>query len=309
MSQAFSSQSSQTGSGFQASVIMPVFNRINYTYRCLEALSRNTNDVHFELVLVDNASSDGTGELLASVGGDVTVISNQENLGFARACNQGAAAARGQNLVFLNNDTVPLAGWLGAMIKAQGYHPRVAIVGSKLLYPEDETVQHAGVVFNPQGQPYHLFRHLPADHFAVNRMDEFQAVTAACLLIRREVFEELEGFDEGYINGYEDIDLCLRARQAGHKVVYTPKSVLYHYESLSPGRKAHEAQNYQRFQERWQGKVAHDENRYYARLGIRLEYYPDGSSAIRSLSDGSLCKVFPSKTHPVGEDLSLAANA
>jgi GT2 family glycosyltransferase len=122
-------------------------------------------------------------------------------------------------------------------------------------------------------------------------VEEFQAVTAACLLIDREVFMALGMFDEGFINGYEDVDLCLKARQQGWRVIYTPKAVVMHYESLSPGRKRHELENYQRFMDRWQGKIAWDENRYLAKIGIRVEYEDDWG-IIHSLKDDSVIRRF-----------------
>lgn len=272
-----------------ASVIIPVFNRVNYTYRCLKAISGHASEIRFEVILVDNGSSDGTADLLASLSGDVQVITNPRNLGFARASNQGARAARGRYLVFLNNDTEPLPGWLETMVAAREQDPAVRVVGCKLLYPDGGGVQHAGVVFNNRGEPHHIFRKLPPDHHAVNQAEYFQAVTAACMLIDRKAFLDLGMFDEGYVNGYEDVDLCLKAGQKGWKVFYTPEAVVMHYESLSPGRKKNEVQNYQRFMERWKDKVEWDENRYYAKIGVRLEYDEKGG-IIRSLKNPSVAK-------------------
>ena len=272
-----------------ASVVIPVFNRVNYTYRCLKALSRPATDLRFEVIIVDNGSSDGTADLLASLSGDVRVITNARNLGFARASNQGAQAARGRYLVFLNNDTEPQPGWLEAMVQAREQDPEVRIVGCKLLYPDGGGIQHAGVVFNNRGEPHHIFRKLPADHPAVNQVEYFQAVTAACMLIDRAAFMQLGMFDEGYLNGYEDVDLCLRAGQKGWKVLYTPQAVVLHYESLSPGRKKHEIENYQRLMERWKDQILWDENRYYAKIGVRLEYDEKGG-IIRSLKNPAVSK-------------------
>src|SRR5439155_17167350 len=104
-----------------------------------------------------------------------------ENGGFAAACNDGVAAAEGDELVFLNNDTIPTKGWLDAMLAYAKDRPRVAVVGSKLLFPND-TVQHAGVIICQDGNPRHLYTGFPADHPAVNRSRRLQAVTAACML-------------------------------------------------------------------------------------------------------------------------------
>jgi GT2 family glycosyltransferase len=236
---------------FDYSVIMPVHNRRDLTQQCIEALARVTGDVQWELIVVDNGSTDDTTAFLPSVRGDLQVIRNAENLGFATACNQGAAAARGRHLVFLNNDTVPLPGWLAALGREIDSHAEVAVVGSKLLY-RDGTVQHAGLAFARRiPLPYHIYSRWPADDPAVNARREVQAVTGACMLVRREAFETVGGFDTGYRNGFEDVDLCLRIRDQGWRVVYQPESVLYHFEGQTPGRKLHDAANGRRFLERW----------------------------------------------------------
>ena len=210
-----------TSTSPQVSIIIPVFNRARYTLKCLQALAANTAYDNFELIVVDNASSDETPQLLATLGGDVQVIRNEENLGFAKACNQGARAAVGSLLLFLNNDTEPRPGWLEAMVQAMDSAPDVQVVGNKLLYPNG-TIQHAGVAFRPDGVPYHIFKCLPADHPAVNRVERFQAVTAACMLVRRETFFGQGCFDESYHNGYEDMDFCMKVTTSGGGIVYTP---------------------------------------------------------------------------------------
>jgi GT2 family glycosyltransferase/radical SAM superfamily enzyme YgiQ (UPF0313 family)/tetratricopeptide (TPR) repeat protein len=236
---------------FKASIIIPVFNKVELTRQCLTTLASLTTMPEYEVIVVDNDSTDGTAEFLASLCGDIQVIRNRENLGFAVACNQGAKAARGEFLLFLNNDTIPTEGWLNALVDEAEGHSDVAVVGSKLLY-EDGTIQHAGVAFSRIWfSPFHIYKGFPADASVVNRRREFQCVTAACMLVRGEVFESVGGFDEGYRNGFEDVDLCLKIGEQGWKIVYQPKSVLYHLESQTPGRKAHERENSKRLLARW----------------------------------------------------------
>ncbi len=236
---------------FECSIIIPVCNKAELTANCLTALARHTQRASYEVILVDNGSTDEMPSLLASLGGDVQVIRNAENLGFAKACNQGAKAARGRYLVFLNNDTMPQPGWLDALVREVEEHADVAVVGSKLLYTND-TVQHAGVAISRQdGIPYHLYQGFPADAPAVNRRRDLQCVTAVCMLIRREIFLTVGGFDEGYRNGFEGIDLCLKVRERGHRVVYQPRSVVIYLAEQTPGRKVHDHENMGQFLERW----------------------------------------------------------
>jgi len=249
---------------FDCSIIIPVWNKRELTEQCLSELARVTSGISYEVIIVDNHSTDGTADFLEQLSGDIQIIRNSENLGFAKACNQGARAARGRFLIFLNNDTIPLSHWLTALVAEVTSHPDVGIVGSKLLY-EDDTIQHAGVVFSREAlMPYHLYRRVHRDHPAVNRRRTFQSVTAACMLIRREIFEVECGFDETFQNGFEDVDLCLKVGDKGWQIVYQPASVLYHLESQTPGRKAHDQENALRFLGRWgQRWWLADEDLYY----------------------------------------------
>ncbi|WP_172825495.1 glycosyltransferase [Geobacter sp. DSM 9736] len=257
------------------SIIIPLYNKVEYTKQCLQALSLNT-DPHppYELIIVDNASSDGTAEYLRTLSGDVTIVANVKNLGFAKACNQGGRLAQGRYVVFLNNDTIPHPGWLDALVRGVE-QDGADIVGAKLLYPNGR-VQHAGVAFNEQSIGYHIFNGFPANTPAVSRKRFMQCITGACMLMRRELFSELGGFDEGYVNGFEDVDLCLRAGQRGRRILYTPESILIHFEETSEGRKDHDQPNIRRFLSRWQGKVRCDDMDIYQREGFGCEKMPDG---------------------------------
>lgn len=270
----------QSKTSFDCSIIIPVWNKVELTRQCLTHLAEVTDGCSYEVIVVDNASTDGTPAFLLSLGGDIQVITNPANYGFAKACNQGAAPAKGRFLVFLNNDTIPKPGWLRALLNEVESHQDVAIVGSKLLYPND-TIQHAGVVFAKNClTPYHIFSGAPSDLPAANVRREFQVVTAACMLIRREEFNAVGHFDEIYQNGFEDVDLCLKVGKRRKKVIYQPESVLYHFEHQTPGRKDPEAErkNGMVLMERWSSSIVVDEdyhaisagyaNRYHLRDGV-----------------------------------------
>ncbi|GJL59367.1 MAG: hypothetical protein NPIRA03_22240 [Nitrospirales bacterium] len=266
---------------FDCSIIIPVWNKVALTRQCLTRLAEVTDGCSYEVIVVDNASTDETSAFLSSLSGDIQVITNPANYGFAKACNQGAASAKGRFLVFLNNDTIPKPGWLRALLNEVESHQDVAIVGSKLLYPNN-TIQHAGVVFAKHClTPYHIFRGAPGDLRAANIRQEFQVVTAACMLIRPEEFNAVGQFDEIYQNGFEDVDLCLKVGKRGKKVIYQPESVLYHLEHQTPGRKDHGAERHNGIvlMERWASSIVVDEDFHTVPAGYANRY---------SLRDGRL---------------------
>jgi GT2 family glycosyltransferase len=249
--------------------VIPVHNKAALTRQCVDALlRRDASDPAFEIVVVDDASSDGTGELLRAYGRGVRAVTLPENAGFAGACNAGASAARGDYLVFLNNDTVPQPRWLGTLVRYADVHLEAAVVGAKLLYP-DETIQHAGVVFGPNRYPHHLYAGFPVDHPAVNVSRRFRAVTAACMLVRRTAFEAVGGFDRAFVNGWEDVDLCLKLGELGHEVHYCHESVVYHLESASRNVRAErELRNRSLYADRWLDRIEPDSLRYYLEDGL-----------------------------------------
>jgi len=247
----------------RSSIVVPLFNKAELTRACVRSIVANTEAGTYELILVDNASTDGTQALCAELPPEIVVLRNDTNRGFAKAVNQGAAAATGEHIVFLNNDTEVHPNWLEPLI-AQLDDPKVGAVGSKLLYP-DGTIQHCGVVLveditDPNRfMATHWLSGSPGDAEVTNQARSFQVVTAACVLIRREALEDVGGFDERYWNGYEDIDLCLQLGERGWKVMYEPASVVTHIESASgPERFRLTDQNVARLMSRWGGKVVLD---------------------------------------------------
>ncbi len=252
----------------RCSVIIPVYNRAALTAQCLEQLFACPPAARdCEVIVVDDASHDATPRLLAGYEGRIRVVRHEQNRGFATSCNDGAAAAAGEHLVFLNNDTVPLPGWLDALVAHAGAHPRAGAVGSKLLYP-DGTIQHAGMVICQDREPRHLYRGFPADHPAVNKSRRFQLVTGGCVLIAREAFTRASGFDTAFLNGHEDVDLMLRLGEMGYEVHYCHQSELYHLESVSEGRNRNAEHNDRLYRTRWHHRVVPDDWRYYLEDGL-----------------------------------------
>ncbi|MGH7562923.1 MAG: glycosyltransferase family 2 protein, partial [Gemmatimonadota bacterium] len=262
------------------SIVVPAHGRAGLTRQCLQTVLRQAHETSWEILLVDDGSPEDFRGALDVEDSRVRVIEREENGGFAKACNEGAAAADGEHLVFLNNDTLPREGWLDALVVHAREHPRAGVLGSRLLYP-DGSIQHAGVVICQDRYPRHVYAGFPGDHPAVVRSRPFQAVTAASMLVRREVFEALGGFDTGYRNGLEDADLCLRAGELGQEVHYVPTSVVIHLESVSPGRFEHDRDNARLWIERWGERVRPDDVACYLEDGL-LRFAYGGRYPIRA---------------------------
>jgi GT2 family glycosyltransferase len=253
------------------SIIIPVHNQSALTRQCLDSVLGTKPRATYEIIVIDDASTDGTVALLAGYADSVRTITHRENTGFATACNDGATAAEGEYLVFLNNDTIAQPGWLDTLVDYAERNPPASVVGSKLLFPND-TVQHAGVVIGQDGYPRHLYAGFPANHPAVNKSRPFQAVTAACMLVRRGPFEKAGGFDSAYHNDLEDLDLCLRLREAGHEVHYCHESVLYHLESVSREVK-YTTESARLYRTQWGDRVERDDFEYYLEDGLLRAAY------------------------------------
>lgn len=286
------------------SIIVPVHGRAQLTQRCLDTvLAELPADV--ELLVVDDASPDETPELLAGYGDLIKSVRLEENAGFARACNEGATLARGELLVFLNNDVEPCAGWLEALRRHAEENPEAVAVGAKLLYPNG-TVQHAGVVVGQDGYPHHLYAGFPAEHPAVNRSRALQAVTGACLLVRRDAFEAVGGFDPGYLNSLEDVDLCFRLGEAGGEVHYCHRAVLVHLESASRGRSDRFERSVALYRDRWRERVRRDDLDVYVADGLLHVEYP-ASHPLRFEIDPLLAAVDSGREEKIERLLSSYA--
>jgi len=241
-------------------------------------MANRPSGCEWSIFVVDDGSTDGTSSALARFEPDVRIIGLPVNSGFARACNAGVEAAGACDyVVFLNNDTVPVAGWLDALVDEAEADPSVAAVGAKLLFPSG-AVQHAGVAIGQDRWPHHLYAGFDGDHPAVNRAKDVTAATAACLLVRRADFEELGGLDPAFHNGYEDIDLCLRLRRRGRRIRYCPRSVVFHLESVTrwpTGVPTDTEVSDQVYEQRWRQTVVPDDLEHYVKDGLlELSYGP-----------------------------------
>lgn len=243
------------------SIIIPVFNKWKLTLDCLVSLKKNTPEELYEVIVVDNASSDETSGKLAPFGQELfgkrfSSIRNAENKNFGPACNQGAQAAEAPLLLFLNNDTLLTPDWLPPLLEAMQQDDSLGAITPLLLYA-DNTVQHLGVTFFLKSI-WHLYQHYPRAHPVVSKKRYLQAVTGAAMLISKELFWDCGGFYEEYKNGFEDIDLCMQIKARGKKMRCIPESVVYHLESQTPGRKSNEDNNAQLLTKRFQHAFKYD---------------------------------------------------
>src|SRR4051795_13374397 len=245
-----------------ASIVIVAYGQRAMTEMCLAAVESALGDKlgrEFELVLVDNRSPDDTLELFARWRDRAVVVALDHNANFAGGNNEGVAASSGEVVVIMNNDVEVVAGTLVGLVEA-AREPGVGIAGTRLLYP-DGSLQHGGAGFfatNGPPLPYHLFHHQAGDLPYTACPLEPDVVTAALMALPRAVYDELGGFDEAFLNGWEDTDLCLRARVAGHRVVYRGDLVAVHHEGASRGRSERDSHNAQTFFARWGGLLDPD---------------------------------------------------
>jgi FkbM family methyltransferase len=245
----------------RVSIVMPVYNQVDYTLRCLDSVRRNTRG-RFEVIVVDDCSSDDTNRIIPSIK-NVRYVRNAVNLGFLRTSNVGATQARGEFILFLNNDTEVLSNWLEPLVDLLERNDKAAIVGSKLVYA-DGTLQEAGGIYwqDGRGTNYGRGDRDPARP-QYNYVREVDKCSGASLLVRTEIFKEIGGFDARFAPAYkEDADICFSARKLGYKVLYQPRSVVVHHEGISCGRdvttgiKQYQELNRENFVKKWETTLA-----------------------------------------------------
>lgn len=223
------------------SVIIPNKDEKETLQTCLESLKKNTSYQNFEIIIIENNST--TGEIFKyykELSGDqqIHLLRWGKEFNYSAINNFGVAHARGEYLLFLNNDVKSIEpDWMEEMLGVC-QRPEVGGVGAKLIYP-DNTIQHAGCVIGMGGIAGHMFVDMPADRTGylhkASLLQDMSAVTAACLMMKKEVFEQAGGFTEELAVAFNDVDLCLKVRKNNHLIVYDPYAKLYHMESKTRG--------------------------------------------------------------------------
>ena len=245
----------------RVSVIIPVYGQLPYTLACLRSIVRYAPEAAIEVIVVDDASPDDSADTLAQIDG-LKLLRNPANLGFIGSCNAGAAAARGDHLFFLNNDTQVTPGWLDRLLECFDEEPGCGIAGSRLSYP-DGRLQEAGAIVYADGEAwnYGRFEKRNDPRFLYRRDVDY--ITGAALMIDAALFRQIGGFDSRYAPAYcEDMDLAFAVRAAGRRVVYEPASEVIHFEGISAGTdpfagmKQYQLANRAKFIDKWANALA-----------------------------------------------------
>lgn len=276
-------------------VIVPTRNGHDLVRQCLDSVRAKTTYSNYEILLIDNGSDDPEAlayfQSLAAQG--VRIRRDDGPFNFSALNNRAVAEARGEIVALLNNDVEVIAPeWMSEMV-SHVLRPEIGAVGAKLLYP-DGTIQHAGVLLGTGGVAGHAFHGQPRNaHGYFGRLGlvaSYSAVTAACLFVRKEVFEQVGGLDEdGLKIAFNDIDFCIKVREAGYRNLYTPYAELYHFESKSRGLEDTPAK-----QARFSGEVACMKARWGDRLINDPAYNPN-----LNLDRGDFMLSWPPRVEPL----------
>lgn len=258
-------------------IIIPVYGSAGHLSRCVEALNLTVKPEQARIWIADDntppgAELEGIAQIAAVLPPHYRFERRKHNKGYAATNNFLANKGGAPYVCLLNSDTQPQAGWLDALVDVMDMNENIAVAGAKLIFPlwvKDDParpagrIQHAGVAFNADRMPYHIFVGWQPTHPKVNRQLLMKSVTGACMMVRREVYEHLGGLDTAFKQGnFEDIDFCLRVNAAEHDIAYVPEALLWHFGSGS-NNTADIQQNALLFRSRWFEKIVPDDHLYY----------------------------------------------
>jgi len=279
------------------SIIVPTRDQVTLLRRCLASIRQNTDYSPIEIVIVDNGSKEPEthaflGDLAREA--NIHILTDPDEFNFSRLINRGAGVARGEILALVNNDVeTEKSDWLREMV-SHAVRPEVGAVGARLWYP-DGRLQHAGVVLGLHGVASHAFQRFPAQPISpMNRTfvlsQNYSAVTAACMVTRKTIFDDLGGFDENLPHNFNDVDFCVRLRERGWQIIWTPYANLIHHESASRERDSASARRAQLsreatyMQEKWSQQLWRDPF-YNPNLSHSLAFTPAWPPRISPLCD------------------------
>jgi len=242
------------------SIIIPVYNEWEYTYKCLVSILKHTKDIEYEVIIADDVSTDNTINI-SKIIKNVNVVRNKHNLKFLRNCNSAAKYAKGKYIHLLNNDVQVQKNWLSSLVDLIESDESIGMVGSKLVYPNGRQ-QEAGCIVWNDGSAWNFGRLQDPEASEYNYVKEVDYISGASIMIRRKLWEEIGGLDDRYAPAYcEDADLAFEIRKHGYKVLLQPKSVIIHFEGISHGTdinhgiKQYQVVNKKKFQEKWKEEL------------------------------------------------------
>jgi GT2 family glycosyltransferase len=266
------------------SIIIPTRDALELVSVCIDSLLSKTNYGHFEVIVVDNGTTDSAA--LGYLDGvrrveRVRVLRDDRPFNFSALNNRAVEQASGRVLCLLNNDIEIIEpGWLTQLV-AHAVRPDVGCVGAKLLFPDD-TIQHAGVLLGLHGLAGHPYRRMSARHPGyygrLTVTHGISAVTAACLVVERDIYRKLGGFDEQLAVAFNDVDFCIKVREAGYRNVMVPTVALVHHESATRGldqarlKRQRFMREVERMKERW-GGLLYDDPHYSPHLSLEHDDY------------------------------------
>lgn len=240
----------------KVSIVIPVYNEFDYTYGCIKSLVEKIKNVSYEIIVGDDESTDDTKNIKRFIK-NIKVNKNHSEHGFLMNCNRAAKLAKGDYIVFLNNDTLVMDEWLESLVSLIESDEKIGMVGSKLIYP-DGRLQEAGGIIWKDASAWNYGRYQDPNMPEFNYVRETDYISGASIMIRRDLWEEIGGFDERFIPAYcEDSDLAFEVRKHGYKVMYQPKSVVVHFEGVSNGTeldaglKKYQVENNSKLKEKW----------------------------------------------------------
>lgn len=245
----------------KVSIVIPVYNQFTYTYNCLKSILENSGGVSYEIIIADDVSNDLTIRL-AEVAENINIVRNKENQRFLRNCNHAAQYAKGEYILFLNNDTQVQENWLQPLIDLIERDETIGMVGSKLVYP-DGTLQEAGGILFGDGRAWNYGNGQNPANPEFNYVKEVDYISGASIMIRTSLWKEIGGFDEFFAPAYcEDSDLAFEVRKHGYKLMYQPLSVVVHFEGksngtdLNAGVKQYQVDNSKKLKKKWKDEFA-----------------------------------------------------
>ncbi len=240
----------------KVSIVIPVYNEFEYTYNCVKSIAKNSGDVSYEVIIANDCSTDITRDITRVIK-NIQLVTTKKNVRFLLNCNNAAKYAKGEYILFLNNDTQVQENWLEPLVKLIESDEGIGMVGSKLIYP-DGLLQEAGGIVWKDASAWNYGNRRHPDDPEFNYVKEADYISGAAIMIRKKLWKEIGGFDERFVPAYyEDTDLAFEVRKHGYKVMYQPLSRVVHFEGVSNGTdvqqglKHYQQVNYEKFYEKW----------------------------------------------------------